>query len=532
MLKSHAKIMFWCVLMIAIQLLVACSPAAHYTPSPTAHTAYPAADAYEYEEVAGDSAAFSTGGTAPVNDAAYDAVFFEHYGVNPFVDTEDDALSTFATDVDTASYAVARRYLYDGYLPEPDSVRVEEYVNYFRHSYAPPTEGAFAIHMEAAPSPFGNARHTLLRIGLQGQEIDAAERQDASLVFVIDVSGSMEMENRLELVKRSLRLLVEELRAGDEVGLVVYGDVARVVLPPTAVAEKERIVAAIDSLSPGGSTYAEEGLRAGYAMAEEMMERAGGERNVRLILCSDGVANVGNTGPDSILRTVQKYVDEGILLTTVGFGMGNYNDVLLEQLANDGNGQYAYVDTLEEARRIFIDNLTGTLQVIAKDAKVQVAFNPETVRSYRLLGYENRDVADDDFRNDEVDAGEVGAGHSVTALYELKLAGDSAPSGELATVSVRYADPRGDTVHELSQSMTLEAVHPTLDAAAPDFLLDAAVAEFAEILRESYWARDGSMGDVLALVQQVAPQLGSNELLADDVAELMSLVERSMELSE
>ena len=386
------------------------------------------------------------GGSATVNDAPYDVTFFKHYGVNPFIDTEDDHLSTFAMDVDTASYTVARRFVQDGNLPNPDSVRVEEFVNFFDQGYEPPAEDAFAIHIEGSPSPFGGDNHWLMRVGLQGKSVTSEERKDASLVFAIDVSGSMGRENRLGLVKGSLRLLVDQLRPTDEVGIVVYGSNGHVLLQPTSGGNKEAIMEAVNRLTPGGSTYVEEGLRLAYEMA---VPRVQSGRITRVILLSDGVGNVGRTGSDSILEQIRSHVEEGVTLTTVGFGMGNYNDILMERLANDGNGTYHYVDSLTQARRIFVENLTGTLQVIAKDAKIQVDFNPEVVSRYRLLGYENRRVADEDFRNDSVDAGEVGADHSVTALYELKLR-DSA-DGRIGTVQVRYQDPDTLEVTETSR---------------------------------------------------------------------------------
>ncbi len=384
------------------------------------------------------------GGSAPVNDAAYDLTFFRHYGVNPFIDTEDDYLSTFAMDVDTASYTVARRFVQDGNLPHPDSVRVEEFVNYFDQGYEPPAEDAFAIHLDGSPSPFGRENLWLLRVGLQGHQVSARDRKDSTLIFAIDVSGSMGREDRLELVKRSLNLLVNELRPSDKVGIVIYGDRGSVVLQPTSGREQGAILEAIDSLRPGGSTYVEDGLRLAYRMAAEEVEDG---RITRVMLLSDGVGNVGNTGSDSILKVIKSQVEAGVTLTTVGFGMGNYNDILMEQLANDGDGTYHYVDSLIEAQRIFVENLAGTLQVIARDAKIQVEFNPEVVRSYRLLGYENRRVADDDFRDNSVDAGEVGAGHSVTALYEMKLI-DGA-NGILATAKIRYSHPEQERWTEI-----------------------------------------------------------------------------------
>ena len=297
------------------------------------------------------------GGSATVNDAAYDLTFFKHYGVNPFIDTEDDHLSTFAIDVDTASYTVARKFVQDGNMPDSDSVRVEEFVNYFDYGYEPPEEGAFEIHVEGSPSPYGGEKHWLLRVGLQGKTVSGEARKDATLIFAIDVSGSMAREDRLELVKKSLRLLVDELRPADEVGIVIYGDRGSVLLEPTDGGEKSSIMNAIGRLSPGGSTYVEDGLKTAYGMAAKRVQSG---RITRVLLLSDGVGNVGRTGADSILEQIREHVDEGVTLTTVGFGMGNYNDILMEQLANDGDGTYHYVDSLTEARRVFVDNLVGT----------------------------------------------------------------------------------------------------------------------------------------------------------------------------
>ena len=466
----------------------------------------------------------SIGGTDTVNDAPYDLTFFKHYGVNPFIDTEDDNLSTFAIDVDTASYTVARRFIQDGYLPEPDSVRVEEFINYFEQEYeSPQGDDAFAIHVEGAPSPFGNDRHWLVRVGLQGKTVDADARKDATLIFAIDVSGSMARENRLGLVKRSLRLLVDEMRPTDEIGIVVYGDRGRVLLRPTDGEDKHEIMAAIDRVQPGGSTYVEDGLRLAYEMAAKQVEEG---RITRVMLLSDGVGNVGRTGADSILKEIQDEVDAGVTLTTVGFGMGNFNDVLMERLANDADGAYYYVDSLTEARRVFVDDLVGTLQNIAKDTKVQVDFNPQVVRSFRLLGYENRDVADEDFRDDTVDAGEVGAGHSVTALYEMKLHGE--PEGTLATVYLRYEDPDTGTVHEINKSFDGSDLRGEFQRASARFQLDAVVAEYAEILRESFWAQEGSLMVVSNEARRVLQLLPQDT----DVVEFASLASTAAEIWE
>ncbi len=456
------------------------------------------------------------GGSAIVNGEPFDAMFFKNYGVNPFVDTEDDHFSTFAIDVDDASFVMTRSYLERGHLPPNEAVRVEEFVNHFDYDYPAPSEQTFRVFFEGAPSRFGS-NCDLLKIGIKGKEVRPEHRKPANLVFVIDVSGSMQREDRLELVKKALRLLLDELTVNDDVGLVVYGSNGRVVLEPTGIADKARIEHAIESLHAGGSTFAEEGIKLGYRMAEKNFEE--GKIN-RIILCSDGVANVGRTGADDILKDIKRYADMGITLTTVGFGMGNYNDVLMEKLGNKGNGSYAYVDDLAEARRIFVENLTGTLQVIARDVKIQVDFNPEIVRSYRLLGYENRDVEDKKFRDDKEDGGEVGAGHEATALYEVKYHGDL-PESKLGTVFIRYKDPDRHEVDEINYEITAGMMSRYFERTSNEFKLAAAAAEFSEILRRSYWARNSSLADVLRLVKEV--NMGSD---SPQVIELMSLVSK------
>ena len=465
----------------------------------------------------------------PPNGAAYDDVFFKDSGTNPFIDTEDDNFSTFGMDVDTASYTVMRRYLRDGYLPPSEAIRVEEFVNALDYNYASPTDEAFAIHLEGAPSKFGEGKRLqLLRIGIQGRVIPDTQRKDAILTFVIDVSGSMGRENRLGLVKQALILLLEQLRPSDKVGIVVYGSNARIVLPHTSIVNREHILTAIRALTPEGATNAEAGLQMAYKLATQ--NATPGYIN-RVILCSDGVANVGQTAPDAILKEIRTYVKEGVTLTTVGFGMGNYNDVLMEQLANNGNGNYAYVDTLGEAKRIFVENLTGTLQVIAKDAKIQVEFNPETVSRFRLLGYENRRLAHEDFRDDTVDAGEVGAGHSVTALYEIKLHENAV--GKLATVSIRHEDPDAGHVTEVNESISTDALKGTFEETTPMFQLAASVAEFAEILRGSFWAQKGSLEDVHQTLEGILPHLEAKTHEHDlRNEELLSLVRKARRFKE
>jgi Ca-activated chloride channel homolog len=486
-MKTLRKALGFCAVFLLI-FTYACggaAPAATEQPAAPDYYLAPAAE----EPVLEAPASVPQGNSSAHSNEPYD-MFFEDYGVNPSIDTEDDNLSTFALDVDTGSYTVMRNYLNDGNLPPNESVRVEEYVNYFDHGYPlPPPHQAFGIYIDGGPSPFTQTeRYDMLRIGIQGYDIADEDRKDAALTFVIDVSGSMEIDNRLGLVKRSLELLVEQLHRNDTVSIVVYGSNARIVLEPTRGSDHRRILDAIHSLQTEGATNAEAGLRLGYGMAMEAFKSDGINR---VILCSDGVANVGKTEADAILEVIDRHVERGVTLTTIGFGMSNYNDTLMEQLANNGNGFYAYVDDMDEARKLFVDEITGTLQTIALDAKVQVEFNPEVVARYRLVGYENRAIDDEDFRDNEVDAGEIGAGHSVTALYEVKLYPEA--NGRIATVYMRWEDPDTHQIVEISQDYETRQLAFDFRETDPYFQRAVIVAEYAEILKGSYWAEDSSL---------------------------------------
>ncbi len=452
-------------------------------------------------------------------------MFFQDYGTNPFVDATQDNLSTFAVDVDTGSYTLMRSYLNDGILPPAEAIRPEEFINYFRQDYALPQQGeGFNLIMEGAPTPFNAKDSYVLRVGVQGYDIPSDQRTDALLIFVIDVSGSMDMENRLGAVKVALNMLIDQLRPTDQIGIVVYGSEGRVLLEPTQIGQNENTIrAAINALRPEGSTNAEQGLRLAYDMASAQY---GPEKINRLILCSDGVANVGATGPDAILESVRVQAARGITLTTVGFGMGNYNDVLMEQLADDGDGAYFYVDSQDEARRIFVDRLTGTLQTIAKDAKIQVEFNAETVSAYRLIGYENRDVADTDFRNDAVDAGEIGAGHSVTALYEIIPTGQA--QGLVATARLRWENPDTGEVTEIEQTFTTDEIAPDFDSASARFRLDAVVAAFADVMGDGGWSQNTDLNEILEIVRPIADELGNDP----DVQEFVDLIRLAIGLQD
>ena len=502
-------------------------PQPNYIPQEPAATEAPATEAPAYSP---ETDVFSPTYIAPnsnvpqSNREPYD-MFFQDYGVNPLIDTEDDHLSTFALDVDTGSYTIMRNYLSEGNLPPSDSVRVEEYINYFNQGYPNPSaHQAFGIYMDGAPSPFTQTeRYQMLRIGVQGYQVPAEERQDASLTFVIDVSGSMDMDNRLGLVKRSLELLVEQLGRRDTVSIVVYGSDARVVLDPTPGSDKDAILSAIYSLHPEGATNAEAGIRLGYQMALRAYNPDGINR---VILCSDGVANVGNTEAEVILAEIRGHVEEGVTMTTIGFGMDNYNDTLMEQLADNGNGFYAYVDDMRESKRLFIDNLTGTIQTIAMDAKVQVDFNPEVVMRYRLVGFENRAVADDQFRDNSVDAGEIGAGHSVTALYEVKLYPEA--YGTIATVFMRWEDPDSRAVTEISKDFHTGDLVYEFDDADLYFQRAVVVAEYAEILKHSYWAEESTLDDVYREAMRIYEEMPRER----DMEELVDLVGNALRYSE
>ena len=462
-------------------------------------------------------------GLKVVNGAPYADMYFHHYGVNPTIDTAEEPISTFSVDVDTASYTVARSYLDRGHLPDPAAVRVEEFINAFRYELADPGHALFSVNVEGFPSPSRPGYH-LLELGLRAKDVPASERAPALLVFTIDTSGSMAMENRLGLVQRSLKLLLQTLDARDQVAVVTYGDDAKVMLPPTPISHRAQIEAVVDGLSSTGSTNVQSGLQLAYALAAA----APASMNRRVILCSDGVANNGlRTDADGIFDSVQAHAKTGVRLTTVGFGMGNYNDVLMEKLAQRGDGQYAYVDRLSEARRLFVEQATGTLQLVARDVKLQIMFDPEVVSRYRLVGYENRLLAKEDFADDKVDAGDLGAGHTVTALYEVKLR-EKAPNKPLAMLRIRYKEPDDPEAKSALFETTLkrEALRARYEDASADAQLAFVVAQFAEKLRGSYWVRHVKWPELQARWEKL-PQVMRTRA---DVMELGSLLSRAAAL--
>jgi Ca-activated chloride channel family protein len=439
-----------------------------------------------------------------------------------FQSSTEHPLSTFSIDVDTASYANVRRFVLGEHrLPPADAVRIEELVNYFPYAYAAPEEDApFAVHSEVMGCPW-EPSHRLVRIGLKAKEIPQGERPPSNLVFLLDVSGSMDMPDKLPLVKSALRLLVEQLRESDQVAIVVYAGNPGLVLPRTSGDRKGEILAAIDRLEAGGSTNGGAGIELAYRLAAEGF-RPGGTN--RVILATDGDFNVGVTSHGELTRLIEAKAKSGVFLSVLGFGTGNLKDDTMEQLADRGNGNYAYIDTEREAKKALVEQLTGTLLTVAKDVKIQVEWNPARAASYRLVGYENRRLAPEDFRDDSKDAGEIGAGHTVTALYEVVPAGAAgagrpvdplkyqtqreaaAKSDELLTVKLRYKSPEG------RESIPLE--YAVLDpgasfaSASADSRFAAAVAAFGMVLRESPHRGIATLDSVIAMAEDAGAAAG------------------------
>ncbi|UCH62672.1 MAG: von Willebrand factor type A domain-containing protein [Fidelibacterota bacterium] len=399
---------------------------------------------------------------------------------NGFVYTTEDNLSTFGIDVDAGSYTFGRKKINEGHLPPKESVRIEEYINYFRQDYDPPIDVPFSVMVDGAPSPFrGDSLH-VLRIGIQGKELTGSERKSWNLTFLIDISGSM--TTRLDLVKQSLYILVDNMQDGDKISICTYAGSVGTVLTPTTLAEndKEGIKGIISDLVAGGSTAMASGIQNAYDVNTSGLIDGGVNR---VVVCSDGDANVGPTSHEDILELISSYVENGVTLSTLGFGQGNYNDNMMEQLADRGNGNYYYIDSLAEAERLFEEELVAMMEVIAKDVKIQVEFDLREVVRYRLIGYENRDIADEDFDDETIDAGEIGAGHRVTALYEVELSGNGI--GNLVTVHLRYKLPNGAADIPLEVPITVDALADTFTEGSERFQFTVGVAEFAEILRES-----------------------------------------------
>ena len=439
------------------------------------------------------------GGENNPNDAALPLVYFEGSGVNPFVDADEDALSTFALDGDTASYEVAQFYLETYGLPVPDSVRVEEWVNAFPGGYEGTNDG-LALRLDGMVSPFGEDDYRLMRVGVVAERPEGV-RDPVSLIFVVDVSGSMEQDDRLGVAQSVIHGLVERLQGVDRVGLVTYGDQGRVDYPMTYVSETKGFLRAVDDMFGEGSTHVEQGIMVAYDVAAGEMKLEIG-RTVRVVVLSDGVGNLGRTGPDSVLELVDKTAQRGAALTTVGVGVeGNYNDVMLEALANRGNGTYHYVRGHEYVDRFLGDHAESVFRDVARDARIQVEFVPNVVRKYRLIGYENRAVADSSFRDDTLDFGELGFARDVTALYEVRLEEDSDPDAEMAVVRLRWRDSETGRVEEIESAVTVGEVSGLVADAPHELVRAAVVAEVAELMKLSYWAQCASLEDALDVLE-------------------------------
>lgn len=481
-------------------------------------------------------------------------MYFRFWGDNGFEFPVQDALSTFAADVDTASYTLARNYIQKGYLPERAQIRTEEFVNYFTPDVPAPTDGrTFNVTHELAPNPFGPEtagtvsfdivdgevafqqalpNRWTLRVGVRGEVIPDAERDPLALTFVIDVSGSMEQENRLELVKHSLRMLVNELGPDDQIAIVTFANDARRLLTMQSASNRSAIETALYSMSAGGGTNAEGGLLKGYE--EAVLGFTEGAVN-RVVFLSDGVGNIGETNEQSLLAEVKRAREKGIYLNTVGVGMGNHNDRFLEQLANGGDGLCNYVDGPAEAERALVTNFTSAMQPIARDVKLQVEFDPEQVVAYRLLGYENRAIADADFRNDKVDAGELGSGHQVVALYELVLKDvDTTGARPLCTTRVRHKVPYGelekgaeDVATEMEVAGTWADAKGSFEQASAGFQKSALAAQFAEFLRRSTHAKDESVSELRVAIERL--DRATDDAEVKELAALVQLCQGQLE---
>jgi Ca-activated chloride channel family protein len=467
----------------------------------------------------------------------FDTEAYDDLPENPFFRVEDDPLSTFSIDVDTASYSVIRRMLRDERMPPAGAVRIEEMVNYFPYDYAQPTgDDPFAVHLEVSACPWTPA-HRLVRVGLKGRELDEGTRPAANLVFLLDVSGSMNNADKLPLLVRSMKLLTERLAERDRVAIVVYAGSSGLVLPSTPGSDRGSILDALERLKAGGSTNGGAGIQLAYKTAKENFIDGGVNR---VILATDGDFNVGTTNQSELVDLVRAGAKDGTFLTVLGFGKGNYKDSTLEKLADKGNGNYAYIDNIAEGRKVLVSQAGGTLHTIAKDVKIQVEFNPAKVAGHRLIGYENRVLAHRDFNDDKKDAGEIGAGHTVTALYEVVPMGVAVPtpktddlkyqeprertaasgSNELLTIKLRFKQPDGDT-SVLREFPLVDGGAGYADASS-EFRFAAAVACFGMVLRESKHSGTASFDTVLEL---------AGDSLGDDAQgyrhEFLSLVQKA-----
>lgn len=453
----------------------------------------------EYGRFVGGVAGGVVGGVAKLSrmDENSNGESYAKLAEGKFVQTADERKSTFSIDVDRASYSNVRRFINGGTLPPVDAVRIEELINYFPYQDAEP-RGAepFAVTSEVAACPWDQG-HRLLRIGIRGKSVPQWEMKPNNLVFLIDVSGSMQSEDKLPLVKSAFRLLVDELRGQDSVSLVVYAGAAGLVLPPTSGDQKDLILDALEKLEAGGSTAGGQGIKLAYDTARENFVRGG---NNRVVLATDGDFNVGVSSEEELQKLIEEERKDNIFLTVLGFGTGNVQDSKMEMLADKGNGNYAYVDTVLEARKVFVEELGGTLVTIARDVKIQVDFDPGHVRSYRLVGYENRMLNTEDFEDDTKDAGELGSGHFVTALYEIEP--QQGATGTLGTLHLRYKEPEGTESKLISTVISDDG--RAFEAASNDLRFAAAIASYGMLLRNSEHKGSTTFDDVLAMARAAA----------------------------
>lgn len=459
----------------------------------------------------GQNAFYASVGSYPLHQNRENYRHFEDHSIHSVL---KKPISTFSIDVDTGAYANARRMLNQGQLPPKDAVRAEEFINYFDYHYGSPKnlKKPFATRFEITPSPWNKNNH-LLQIGIKGFQPPSGKRPAANLVLLIDVSGSMDSPNKLGLLKKSLKLMSGQLTAEDRVSIVVYAGAAGVILEPTPGNQKSKITTALQRLNAGGSTNGGEGIELAYQLAEQAMIKDGINR---ILLATDGDFNVGISNFESLKELIEKKRKSRVSLTTLGFGEGNYNDHLMEQLADAGNGNYAYIDNIKEANKVLVEQINATLLTIAKDVKLQIEFNPQQVTEYRLIGYENRQLRDEDFANDQVDAGEIGAGHSVTAIYEITLKGnpgqlpksrytsttksDKKHHNELAFLKIRYKRPNADKSLLLQWPIKKSQIKPWPQSSS-DFRFATAVAAFAQKLRGSRYLGDFDYEQILELAQ-------------------------------
>ncbi|WP_456313473.1 vWA domain-containing protein [Pseudomonas shirazensis] len=471
-------------------------------------------DSSDYATESADMAVTTTDEIPEENFSDPNSESYAQLEENPFESPTKSPLSTFSIDVDNASYTNIRRFINEGQKVPKDAVRVEEMMNFFKYNYPQPEgQNPFSINTELSDSPW-NKNSQLLKIGLQGKNIPMTNLPNSNLVFLIDVSGSMSEENKLPLLKESMRILVKELRPQDKVSIVVYAGSAGVVLEPTSGDDKEAIMDAFDNLSAGGSTAGGEGIELAYKLAQQNFIKEG---NNRVIIATDGDFNVGASSDDDMEKLIEEKRKSGVFLTVLGYGMGNYKDSKMEILADKGNGNYAYIDNIQEANRFLGKEFKGSMFAIAKDVKIQIEFNPKHVQAYRLIGYENRRLKDEDFKNDAVDAGELGSGHTVTALYEIIPTGvesdyvssdlkytkvktsDINYSDELATIKFRYKKPDGDRSIEMVNVIPNNKV--SLEKSSSDFKFTSAVAWFGLKLRDSKFIANSSSSDIRRLAK-------------------------------